>query len=1277
MTQTRGAIDGAGRTTGRISAPIAALAMGLIVAALAGCGNGDAASGSGDGTASGGGGGGNDTAGQAVDTTTGGGDGATQADVPAFKPGAERSVCDPCTSSDQCRDAGSVCVGMGKPFGSAGFFCQLPCDKDNPCPAGSVCEGTATTEDSYVPSCRPISNLCACSATAKAQGWTTDCYAPSYNALGQVEGKCAGSWVCDAGGARCDAPKPSVEVCDGKDNDCDGLTDEDADCDDGDACTVGEACEEGACKAGTNACACKVDADCTVDDACTQAASCDTSVQPHVCKTVAIVVECKAAAEGSCKANVCDPKTGTCGLVPGQQGLACDADGDPCTEADACEGGSCKAGPKKDCDDGNPCTFDTCKASGGTGGGGTTTCQHSNQTGACEDGSLCTTGDVCKSGVCVGGSPKVCSDANPCTTQACAPTTGECVATFVADGKSCDDGDVCSAGAACSGGQCKSLGTQSCDDGDPCTADGCAKGVGCSHSPVADSSVPCDDGNACTKVDTCKGGVCQGGDNSCGCQDNSACASQAAANKCLGELVCNKAVTPHVCVPLAATAPVCPASTSPCLLQVCDPGSGQCKAKPTAPGTLCDDGDACTTADTCQDGVCKGGGVRDCDDNNACTVDACTSKGGTWSCSHTPSPGSCDDNNACTVGDSCQGTLCVPGKAKVCTDGNGCTADSCDPSSGSCVFSAAGSDGLVCKSGPGACGPAVCKAGACAALSQTPCLDSNLCTDDACVPDVGCSHTPNNAPCSDGNVCTTPDVCTGGACKAGGPRNCDDNNPCTKDSCVPSLGTATGCQHIPLLAGNCDDGDLCTEADHCDKGACVGSKKDCGDDEECTLDLCKGGVCSHDLTAKDGKACKSSKWCWGYGTCGKGVCLDKPGNCPEPQWKQMWPIQPLAQLRDAETLYDPLGVHVVHVKTEPGVWEAYLNQVITDKKSKTYHKATIIFDGESYGEVGIRPFGYGSQFYNPSKPNIRMNFDYYISDAVGPYKRRNLRLKGSGQDRTFLRQPFSQTLIQQAGGNSPRWSWARVFVNGEAYGLYQLFEHVDKRFFDANFGETDGNDYEPGSICNGFNCPTSGCQALANTYDKDPGDASEVVAFAQLVLSGSDSAWFADAGKIVDWQSLMAQYAVETVLSDFDSLAAAGNNYEIYVRKDTGKMQFIPGGMDLNYGRNNSWYELYVPWGPPNTWCKGRVDNLFQRILKTPAALAQLNAAIQTLHCGAFSATAHVALIDGMQTMLSQDIYNDPKGIASKSVIDGEFAALKSYVVKRGAYLDTVFGPCK
>ena len=72
-------------------------------------------------------------------------------------------------------------------------------------------------------------------------------------------------------------------------------------------------------------------------------------------------------------------------------------------------------------------------------------------------------------------------------------------------------------------------------------------------------------------------------------------------------------------------------------------------------GSPCDDGNVCTTNDTCQTGVCVGGSPLNCDDANACTADTCNPATG---CAHS------------TI---------------VCNDGNACTADTCNPATG-CVY---------------------------------------------------------------------------------------------------------------------------------------------------------------------------------------------------------------------------------------------------------------------------------------------------------------------------------------------------------------------------------------------------------------------------------------------------------------------------------------------------------------------------------------------------------------------------------------------------------------
>lgn len=122
----------------------------------------------------------------------------------------------------------------------------------------------------------------------------------------------------------------------------------------------------------------------------------------------------------------------------------------------------------------------------------------------------------------------------------------------------------------------------------------------------------------------------------------------------------------------------------------------------------------------------------------------------------------CDDGDPNTV-DSCVNGVCQ--HVNPCDDGLPCTIDSLDPKTGQCVH------------------------------TPKSCNDGNGCTDDFCNPTTGqCQFTPRQgSACSDGNACTYGDACVNGAC-FGLQRNCNDNNPCTTDSCDP----AVGCINTPI-----------------------------------------------------------------------------------------------------------------------------------------------------------------------------------------------------------------------------------------------------------------------------------------------------------------------------------------------------------------------------------------------------------------------------------------------------------------------------------------------
>ncbi len=635
-----------------------------------------------------------------------------------------------CTVGDVC-DAAGGCAGQamdceGFETACATAACvdgacavtitaDAPCDDGDPCTAVSTCDAQGACQgpvDAMLPGC-----LCDSDAACDdGLPCTVDtCHADGTCGHVVAPGTCLVGGACVGAGQT--APSNLCAVCDPAANPNAWTP---VVCADSDPCTSDACLPQGGCVHVPNATAPCDDGDaCTVDDACDGQGACVGA--PMDCSSLAgpcVVASCSA---GQCKAQV-------------TPGAACD-DGDACTPSSTCDGaGSCvgtsdpaipgcpcvldvqcsdglgctedtcgadgtcrsevKAGhcliggvcftvgsksptsvcstcaPQVDpegwtevtCDDGNPCTDDLCKAQSG--------CEFVPDDGnPCSDGLACSDDDHCEAGVCVGTCGECSKDADckgpapACMKLACVDHDCVAVPDAGADGAACEDGAWCTVGDVCAAGQCVAGAPRSCPADGACLEGSCDEQTdACVTTPVAPGTA-CDDGASCTDQDVCDlAGVCVG-------VPGSACTCTTAAD-CDDGLFCNGV---EVCGPTG----VCKQGHPPhddgigCTIDTCDEATKT--VKHALDHAACDDGVFCNGVEKCTLGGCATE-LLELSDGVACTDDICNE-----ALKKIEHVSNCDDGLFCNGLETCDLATgaCVPGSVAL-DDGLACTIDSCD-----------------------------------------------------------------------------------------------------------------------------------------------------------------------------------------------------------------------------------------------------------------------------------------------------------------------------------------------------------------------------------------------------------------------------------------------------------------------------------------------------------------------------------------------------------------------------------------------------------------------
>ena len=538
----------------------------------------------------------------------------------------EETLCQPCSNNLDCGQFGDMCIEVG-----GQMVCGRDCSVSLQCPEDYHCSSVIDQANAEGMQCVHNSESCAC--RPDQIGESRPCV------IENQYGTCEGIQYCteEEGWTSCSAAIPAIEVCDGIDNDCDNSVDEELpeqvcyseqneigiceglqQCDgvDGWVCNARPAAPE-VCDGLDNDCNGMIDENmlprvcfgpetelgiCEGSETCmgAQGWMCDAgSSQLEECNGVDD--DCNGVVDDGMESRICSGQPNQFGTCEGNenclgvQGWVCDA---PMAEEEVCDGvdNNCSGVV----DDGlfsRPCAS-------------------RNEFGTCEGEENCAglQGWVCNAQP---ASPEVCDGVDnecngviddgfnprPCTSQP--NEIGVCQGTERCLG---DQGMVCDARIAsveiCDGldNNCNGIIDDGiCYDGNDCTDDMCDPNSGnCIFPP---KNGPCDDMNPCTVHDHCESGGCTGAAKDC--DDNNSCT----ADYCVR--------SSGAC---RSDSESCPSSTQ-CTNYHVD-GRGCC-AEDRLNGVGCDDDDACTVGDRCSNGRCLEG-------QSACSGQTCSNCNADW-----------------------------------------------------------------------------------------------------------------------------------------------------------------------------------------------------------------------------------------------------------------------------------------------------------------------------------------------------------------------------------------------------------------------------------------------------------------------------------------------------------------------------------------------------------------------------------------------------------------------------------------------------------------------
>jgi spore coat protein H len=216
-----------------------------------------------------------------------------------------------------------------------------------------------------------------------------------------------------------------------------------------------------------------------------------------------------------------------------------------------------------------------------------------------------------------------------------------------------------------------------------------------------------------------------------------------------------------------------------------------------------------------------------------------------------------------------------------------------------------------------------------------------------------------------------------------------------------------------------------------------------------------------------------------------------------------------------------------------------------------------------YSNVLVHVKGAAGSFRDiNSNPSLTLSFGKVDEDQRF-HGMRKIHVNNSVQDPSQSSYYITSTMFNDAGIPAARVTNARFWLNGRDLGMYVVVEGFTKDFLKTHFKDGKGNLYDGGFL-----------QDINTDLERDSGEGednhSDLKALAAAAQFPDRAQRWQQLQKVLDTDRFVDFMVLESFMWDWDGYVANRNNYRVYHDPVTGKMVFIPHGMDQMFSNTQA-----------------------------------------------------------------------------------------------------------